>query len=897
MDHPAALRYPHAQDVASILAALHGNTQRGLDSVEAQARLARHGANRLPEAKGRGAWLRLALQFHNPLIYVLLAAAVLTLLLRDFTDSGVIVGVVIVNAIIGFVQEGKAEQALTAVRRLLAYRAVVLRDGLRQEIDAATLVPGDVVLIESGSRVPADLRLFEARSLRVDEAALTGESEAVDKSTASVADDAALAERSCMAWAGTEVRYGQARGVVVATGTSTELGRIGHLVSAVPNSVTPLTRRLDRFARQVTLFIVVASALIFIWGLWLEALPPLEVFLAVVGLAVAAIPEGLPAIVTIVLALGARAMARHHALLRRLPAAETLGSVSVICTDKTGTLTRNEMTAVGVLLRGATLAVSGVGYVPEGGFSVDGKPFAPAQDTALRVLARAALLCNDAQLQHDAQDGWSVVGDPADGALLTLALKAGLDVAREHADAPRVDAIPFESERRYMATLHRDSHGHSFVLLKGAPERVLELCTHTADGLPLRRDAWDARIAEAAASGRRLLAIAQRDMPRTPMTLVESDIAPGFTLLGLVVLQDPPRPEAATAVAECRNAGIRVLMITGDHAITAAAIGNQLGLRGAGVLTGPEIDTLDATALRTRLQTTDVIARASPEHKLRLIAALKAEGAQVAMTGDGVNDAPALKAADIGVAMGLRGTDAARAAADLVLGDDNFASVAHAVREGRRLYDNIRKALLFILPTNGGEAGVILLAVLLGWTLPVSASQILWVNLVTEITLSVALAFEPAEPGIMRRPPRAPGAALLSGAMLARIAYVSLLMTASTFFAYEWELARGVGIDAARTAAVNMLVIGEMVYLFNMRRFTASSINISALRGNAVALWVCALLAMAQALFTYAPPLQAVFHTRPLDAAAWLLLGVLGAAKFLAVEAEKWWLRRRGISL
>ncbi len=895
MDHPAALKHPHAQDVASILAALRSDTQRGLDSAETQARLARHGPNRLPEVKARSAWLRLALQFHSPLIYVLLAAAGLTLLLHDFTDSGVIVGVVIVNAIIGFLQEGRAEQALAAVRRLLAQRAVVLRDGLHQEIDAAALVPGDVVLIEGGSRVPADLRLFEARSLRVDEAALTGESVAVDKSVASVADDAALAERRCMTWAGTEVRYGQARGVVVATGPTTELGRIGHLVSAVPRSDTPLTRRLDHFARQITLFIVVASALIFIWGLWLEALPPLEVFLAVVGLAVAAIPEGLPAIVTIVLALGARAMARHHALLRRLPAAETLGSVNVICTDKTGTLTRNEMTAVGVLLPDATLAVSGAGYAPKGEFSIDGKPHAPAQDAALQALARAALLCNDAQLQHDAEDGWSVVGDPTEGALLTLARKAGLDEAREHAAAPRVDVIPFESDRRYMATLHHDHHGHGFVLLKGAPERVLARCIHSADGLPLRRDAWDARIAQAAASGQRLLAIARRDVPAARTSLGAEDIA-GFTLLGLVALQDPPRPEAAAAVAECKRAGIRVLMITGDHALTAAAIGKQLGLRGAGVLSGPEIDTLDASALRARLQTTDVIARASPEHKLRLVAALKADGAQVAMTGDGVNDAPALKAADIGVAMGLRGTDAARAAADLVLGDDNFASVAHAVREGRRLFDNISKALLFILPTNGGEAGVILLAVLLGWALPVSASQILWVNLVTEITLSVALAFEPAEPGIMRRPPRAPGAALLSGAMLARIAYVSLLMMASTFIAFEWELARGVGIDAARTAAVNMLVIGEMVYLFNMRRFTASSIDFGVLRGNAAALWACALLALAQALFTYAPPLQAVFHTRALDASAWLLLGVLGAAKFLAVEAEKWWLRRRGVS-
>ncbi len=795
-------------------------------------------------------------------------------------------------------QEGKAEQALEAVSAMLGSHATVLRDGEWHEIDAAGLVPGDIVLLESGARVPADLRLVRVKNLHVNEAALTGESVASGKNTEPVAASASIGDRHGMAYSGTVVSVGQAHGVVVTTGKATEIGRIGTLVGEVQTLATPLTRRLDQFARRITLFIVGLGLITFLYGHFLRGMPLLEIFLAVVGLVVAAIPEGLPAIVTIVLAIGTRNMARNKAIVRRLPAVETLGSVTVICSDKTGTLTKNEMTAVRVMLPGHTLEVSGAGYAPEGGFQRDGEAADAEQDAELRELARCALLCNNAQLQYDEAAGWQLVGDPTEGALLSLARKAGLDPHQAVAATPRVDEIPFESEHRYMATLHHDHEGHAFVLLKGAPERVLELCTQTGAGQPIDRSAWEQRMDEAAGAGQRVLALASCAMPAGTSALSVDDINPRFSLLGLAGLIDPPREEAIAAVAECQRAGLRVKMITGDHAVTAAAIGRQLGLNADQVLTGETVQGLDDTALRRRALDTNVIARASPEHKLRLVRALQAEGELVAMTGDGVNDAPALKTADIGVAMGHKGTDAAREAADLVLTDDNFATIAGAVREGRVVFDNIKKALLFMLPTNGGEAGVILLAVFAGLTLPVTAGQVLWVNMVTAVTLALALAFEPAEPGVMRRPPRPPSEPLVTKVLAFRIAYVSLLMIVVTFTAFEWELARGSSVETARTAAVNMLVIGELVYLFNVRHFTISAFSRDILTGNPVALWMCALLIVFQLAFTYAPPLQQLFQTAALDAASWAVILTLGGLKFLAVEAEKAvWRRLRVTSM
>jgi magnesium-transporting ATPase (P-type) len=868
----------------------------GLSAAEAATRLSRFGRNRLPPPAHRSAWRRLLLQFHNLLLYVLIAAGLVTLALRDWVDAGVIFGVVIINAIVGFVQEGKAERALEAVRAMLASHAMVLRDGQRLQIDATELVPGDIVLLSSGDRVPADLRLLRVKGLRIDEAALTGESAPVDKAAEPQPAQAVLAERRSMAYSGTVVTFGQGSAVVVATGRDTELGRIGTLVEGTAQIATPLTRRLDQFARQATGFIVIGAALTFLFGWWVHDFAPMEIFLAVVGLAVAAIPEGLPAIVTITLAIGTQRMAQRHAVVRRLPAVETLGSVTAICTDKTGTLTKNEMTLVRALLPARALDVSGVGYAPQGGFSESGQCIdvaAAAPD--LVEFARCALLCNDAAL-HRTDGGWQLTGDPTEGALLTLALKAGLDGEAERGARPRVDEIPFESQHRFMATLHHDHEGHACVYLKGAPEQVLDLCPWLAGGARLDRAVWQAALGQAARAGQRVLALARCDMPADAAVLSHADITPRFELLGLAALIDPPRPEAIEAVARCRAAGIDVKMVTGDHAATAAAIGRQLGLAHERPLDGAEIETLDDARLVQRVQETAVIARASPEHKLRLVAALRAQGHVVAMTGDGVNDAPALKSADIGVAMGGKGTDAAREAADIVLTDDNFASIAAAVGEGRTIFDNIKKALLFILPTNGGEAGVILLAVFLGLALPVTAAQILWINMVTAVTLAIALAFEPPEPGLMARSPRPPAEPLLTPLLLLRIGYVSALMVAMTFAVFEWQLARGLPLEAARTAAVNMLVLGELVYLFNARHFVTSSLARDTLYGNPVAFWMALLLLAMQLAFTHAPPMQAVFKTVPLDAAAWAVVAALALVKFGLVELEKSVLRRHGVT-
>ena len=876
----------HALDPEQALKIQNSRIQ-GLSKEEATARLSRFGENRLPEAKRRPYWLSFILQFHNPLIYVLLAAGITTLLIRDFIDAGVIFSVILVNATIGFFQENKAEKAMEAVRAMLASHATVLRDSERLRINASELVPGDIVLVESGDKIPADLRLLRIKGLRVSEAALTGESVAVEKTPDKVAINAGIGDRCCMAYSGTQAAHGQAHGLVIATGTQTEIGRIGAMVSNIQSLSTPLTRRLDQFARRITAFILAVGLITFLYGHYLAGMHEVEIFLAVVGLAVAAIPEGLPAIVTIVLATGTNMMARNRAIIRRLTAVETLGSVTMICTDKTGTLTRNEMTAVRLMLPDHDISVSGTGYIPEGDFHLADQAIDPLQHIPLQYPARCALLCNDAQLKSDHAGQWQLIGDPTEGALMAMAIKAGLDPAALSSRFPRLDDIPFASEHAYMATLHHDLESSPFVLLKGAPETVMSLCQTETGGKLLNKTQWLSRVEAAAAEGERVLALAWCKMPSEKITLSKDDITPQFELLAMVGLIDPPREEAVAAVAECQRAGICVKMITGDHAATAAAIGRQLGLRTDRPLTGEVIETLNDEALGKRALETDVIARASPEHKLRLVSVLQKAGHLVAMTGDGVNDAPALKAADIGVAMGLKGTDAAREASDLVLTDDNFATIVHAVRQGRIVFDNIKKALLFALPTNGGEAGVILLAIFFGLSLPVTASQILWVNMVTAITLALALAFEPAEAGVMRLKPRLPKQPLITQALAIRILYVSILMIMVTFAVFEWELARGNSIETARTAAVNMLVVGELVYLFNVRHFTASAFKLETLTGNRIALLVSATLILLQLAFTYASPMQQVFHSTSLDMLSWSVILGLGMLKFVAVEAEK----------
>ncbi|MFN2309051.1 MAG: cation-transporting P-type ATPase [Gammaproteobacteria bacterium] len=886
----------HALPQATCLERLE-STPQGLAGTEAARRLAEHGPNRLPAPARRSALTRLLMQFHNLLIYVLIGAGVITALLGHWIDSGVIFGVVVINAIVGFIQEGKAEQAMDAIRHLLSPRAAVLRDGQLREIPAEELVAGDVVQLAAGDKVPADLRLLRVRDLKIEEAALTGESLPVEKATQAVAADALLGDRSGMAYSSTLIAAGQGLGVVVATGTDTEIGRISTLLAQVETLTTPLLRQIAHFGRVLTVIILLLAGLTFAWGVVVQGQALADMFLAAVALAVAAIPEGLPAVITITLAIGVQRMAARNVIIRRLPAVETLGSVSVICSDKTGTLTRNEMAVRSVVTHAGFIEISGTGYAPHGLFSRDDQEFEPQSEAPLEELLRAALLCNDAALEE--RDGeWHPHGDPMEAALIAAARKAGLTPEHQNAEFPRIDVVPFDSRHRFMATLHHDHAGHAFVYLKGAPERVLEMCGHQrADGedRPLDPGWWQTQAETLAARGRRVLALAFRTMPDNQHALRFDDVDGGLTLLGLVGLVDPPREEAIRAVASCRSAGIGVKMITGDHAVTAAAIGGEIGIGdGTTALTGHDIEALDDDALREVVRQAEVFARASPEHKLRLVSALQANGQVTAMTGDGVNDAPALKRADIGVAMGVKGTEAAKEAAEMVLADDNFASIVAGVEEGRTVYDNIRKAILFILPTNGAQALVVVIAVLLGQVLPMTPVQILWVNMVSAVTLALALAFEPAEPGLMARPPRRPDEPLLSGFLLWRIALVSLLLVGMSYGMFLWILAQGTDLAVARTAAINALVGGEIVYLFNSRYLRASSLNTTALFGNRYVLLAVALVSVLQLLFTYAGFMQTLFHTAALDLGIWLRIGAMAIAVFLLVELEKAWLRARG---
>jgi magnesium-transporting ATPase (P-type) len=863
----------------------------GLSDAEAARRLDLHGPNRLPPPQRHGPVVRFLLQFHNILIYVLLAAAAVTALLGHAVDTGVILGVVLINAIVGFVQEGKAESALAAIRKMLSLHAMVLRNGQRREILAEALVPGDWVILQSGDKAPADLRLIEVKNLRIQEAVLTGEAEAVEKDPDPVAPDAAIGDRTSMAYSSTLVTYGQGIGVVVATGAATEIGRISTMLEQVESLVTPLLRQMEQFGRWLSAAILLVAGLTLLAGVFWRGMEPGDMFMAAVGLAVAAIPEGLPAIMTIILAIGVQRMARRNAIIRRLPAVETLGAITVICSDKTGTLTRNEMTVQKVVTADCIFEVSGVGYAPVGGFSVDGQSIQPEDATYLQAMARAIHLCNDATLTEE-EGEWRMIGDPTEGALLTLACKAGLDLADEKTRFQRLDSIPFESEHRFMATLHHDHYGDHIIHVKGAPERVLAMCADQqyAEGLhPLNPDQWREQIETLAAAGQRVLAVAFRPVPKTQRELTFADVEAGLTLLGLLGISDPPREEAIQAVRKTREAGIRVKMITGDHGVTARAIAAQIGIGdGQKVLTGPELEMLDEAALRAVVLDTDVYARASPEHKLRLVEALQQEGQVVAMTGDGVNDAPALKRADVGVAMGMKGTEAAKEASEMVLADDNFASIAHAVEEGRTVYDNLRKAILFILPTNGAQALVIIAAILLGMAhLPITPVQILWVNMVTAVTLALALAFEPTEARVMRRPPRDPHEPLLTGFMLWRIGFVSVLLVIAPLGLFLWETGRGATLEEARTVAVNALVVGEIFYLFNSRYLHQSSLSREGLLGSRPVLVTSAILLALQLALTYWPPLQQLMGAAPIGVADWGLFALAGFTVFLLVELEK----------
>ena len=886
----------HALPAGEVATRLATDLAQGLGSDEAARRLSQVGPNRLPAGKQRGSLARLLAQFGNVLVYVLLGAGFAKLMMGLWIDAAIILGVVIINGLLGFIQEGRAEKALDSIRNMLSAEARAVRGGETRIIPAEQLVPGDVVLLESGDKIPADLRLTEIKNLRTEEAALTGESVPADKSTQPVSAKATVGDRDGMAFSGTMVVSGRATGVVVATGSDTELGRINQLLAGVSALETPLLRQIKKFGYAITAVIGVVSVVIFAYGRWVKELDFVELFQAVTGIAVSVIPEGLPAIITITLAIGVQRMAQRNAIIRRLPAVETLGSVSRICSDKTGTLTLMEMMVVSAVTAEARYQISGDGYAPEGAVTRDGAP--AGADPVLALLGRVSVLCNDAELfRHDG--AWKVEGDPTEGALYPFASKLGLDRQTELAAAPRIDAVPFESEHRFMATLHRPGAGAEVLFVKGAPEAILANCdrqqTRAGGHAPIDHARFAEEVDRLAAQGERVLALAWLEQPGVSAGgLGPADLPRNLVLLGLVGLLDPPRKEAIAAVAECHRGGIRVTMITGDHRITAAAIAEMLGVGdGKTAVTGAEIEEMDTASLRECVRDVDVFARASPEHKLRLVEAIQANQQIVAMTGDGVNDAPSLKKADIGVAMGIKGTEVTKEAAEMILADDNFASITAAVKEGRTVYNNIEKAILFMLPTNVAQALVIAVALFLGFTMPITAPQVLWVNMVTSVALGLVISFEPHELDVMNRPPRAVDRAILTGFGIWRIAFVGLALLTYTLCAFFAMQSLGASDALARTVAVNAITLGQVFYLLNSRFLLDSSLSFQAHLGNRYLPMGIGAVAILQLLFTYAPPLQALFDNEavPLWVWPWLLLG--GAAFFLVVEAEKFVIRSK----
>jgi magnesium-transporting ATPase (P-type) len=880
----------HALAPQGVLAELKTTAEHGLSSEEIERRRAQYGPNLLPQAKSRCPLLRFIVQFHNLLIYVLLGTAAITAALGHWVDTAVILGVVLINSTIGFVQEGKAEDALAAIRNMLSSQAMVLRNGKRFAIPAEELVPGDIVLLQSGDKTPADLRLLSTKNLQIQEAALTGESVPVAKRAEAVAENAVIGDRLSMAFSGTLVTAGAGSGVVVATGAGTQIGHISTLVAQVETLTTPLLRQMAVFARWITAAVLTLSGLIFIFGIYVRHDPPVEMFMTVVGLAVAGIPEGLPAILTVTLAIGVQSLAARNAIIRRLPVVETLGAVSVICSDKTGTLTRNEMTVRALVTADERFEVTGTGYDPEGRFLKDGRDISLEEDPILSLALHAAIACNDSSVEKHG-DEWRVHGDPMEAALLIAAMKGDIDVYEIGEASPRIDVIPFESEHKYMAALHHTHTGEAMIFLKGAPEKLLQLCTRQRSrngDEPIDAGFWHGEIEHLAQQGQRVLGIAYKTADRELRELTPAALDDGMVLLGLFGLIDPPREEAIAAVRECQAAGIRVKMITGDHSVTACSIAAQLGLLNAKeAITGQDLDRISADELHRRVQEVDVYARVSPEHKLHLVSLLQDQGAIVAMTGDGVNDAPALRRADVGIAMGRKGTEAAKEASEMVITDDNFASIVHAVKEGRTVYENLKKAIVFLLPVNGGESMSLIAAIVFGVTLPITPLQILWVNMVSSVGLAMALAFDTAEPDSMSRPPRPATEAILSGFLLWRIVLVSMLFATGVFGIFSWSQQHGSTLEEARTYAVNTLVVMEVFYLLSVRYLRVSALSIRRLFNTRAIIAAIGVVVSLQLIFTYAPFMEALFDTRPVDFTHALEIAGIGLALFAILEAEK----------
>ncbi|WP_353190793.1 HAD-IC family P-type ATPase [Pandoraea pnomenusa] len=880
----------HALSASEVAQRLGSDTVNGLTASEADERLGTFGKNRLPEGKRRSALMRFLGQLNNILVYVLLGAGFVKLMLSLWLDAGIIFGVVLLNAMLGFFQEGKAEKALDAIRNMLNADARTIRDGETRMISAVDLVPGDVVLLESGDKVPADLRLTEVRNFRTEEAALTGESVPAEKRTEPVAVKATVGDRESMAFSGTMVVSGRATGIVVATGNETELGRINQMLANVSPLETPLLKQIKRLGYLITGAVAVVGVIVFAYGHWVSGMDFVSLFQAVVGIAVSLIPEGLPSLITITLAIGVQRMAQRNAVIRRLPAVETLGAVSRICSDKTGTLTLMEMMVVSAAAADAAYRVSGNGYAPEGDVTLHGQK--AEGDRVLELFARNSLLCNDAEIFL--RDGvWTVEGDPTEGALYPFANKLGLRREDERNTWPRINAIPFESEHKFMATVHAGPAGTDVLFVKGAPEVIMAHCDRQqlADGgqSALDRAHFQRESDAMAGRGERVLGLAWMENSGLGTGAIGPDDLPKhLVFIGLIGLLDPPRPEAIAAIKECHTGGIRVTMITGDHRVTAAAIAKMLGIGdGKTAVTGDEIEAMNEASLRETVRDVDVFARASPEHKLRLVRAIQANGQTCAMTGDGVNDAPSLKQADIGIAMGIKGTEVTKEAAGMILADDNFASIGAAVKEGRTVYNNIEKAILFMFPTNFAQALVIAVAILMGLALPITAPQVLWVNMVTSVALGLVISFEPHEVDVMRRPPRSVQRPILTWFGIWRIIFVGSALLTFTLWAFYSMKADGASDALARTVAVNAITIGQCFYLLNSRYLIDSSLSIHAHLGNLYLPLGIGAVVILQLLFTYAGPLQAMFDTEAVPWRVWPWLILDGFVLFLVVELEK----------
>lgn len=888
----------HSLAADEVIKRLEVDVSVGLSSDEVKKRKERFGLNQITPKKGTPLWLRFLLQFHQPLIYILLAATATTLFLKEWVDASVIFGVVLINAIVGFLQEAKALKALEALSRSMTSSVSVLRDGKEQHISSIELVPGDLVMIASGDKVTADMRLIYSRDLQVNESPLTGESVPVEKQVSPIDEKTVLADRLNMLYASTFVTYGRGKAVVAATGDATEVGRISELITTAEDLETPLTIKIAHFSRYLLFVIMGLAALTFVVGV-LRGQGFVEMFMAAIALAVGAIPEGLPAAVTITLAIGVARMAKRRAIIRKLPAVETLGSTGVICSDKTGTLTENQMTVQEIFSAGQIYQVSGVGYSFEGAIQEFSRKSGIISSVALKECLTAGLLCNDSRIV-ERQGLFQVEGDPTEAALIVSANKGKSLFPEGMQELPRKDSIPFESEYQYMATSHILPNGDGIVYLKGSAEKILAKCVNyldeNGDIRPLKRALIEHQIEIMAAKGLRVLAFARGSISSQKDRIDHGDITNSLTFLGLQGMIDPPRKEAIEAVRRCYSAGILVRMITGDHVLTAKAIAEQLNLKsrlGAEepvktlvALSGSELENMNDEELLESVERVSVFARVTPEQKLRLVKAFQARGYIVAMTGDGVNDAPALKQANIGVAMGRTGTEVAKEAADMVLTDDNFASIEAAVEEGRCVFDNLRKFIVWTLPTNLGEALAIMVAIFGGIVLPVAPVQLLWINMTTAICLGMMLAFESKEPDLMQRPPRDPKMPIMTGDLIARTAVVGVLLALGVFGLFFYERNNGLSIEQARTAAVGVLVIGELFYLFNCRSLSRSMFALGVFSNRWLILGVFTMIGL-QMLFTYVPAMNRFFHSAPISLDAWVRIFLIGLSVYIIIEIEK----------